>query len=40
MLRRADDPACCANCGYALTGLTEPRCPECGTAIEVNQDEK
>jgi len=21
----------CVNCGYNLTGLTEPRCPECGT---------
>lgn len=23
----------CINCGYNLTGLTEPRCPECGTAF-------
>jgi len=22
----------CARCGYNLTGLSEPRCPECGTA--------
>lgn len=21
----------CEHCGYNLTGLTEPRCPECGT---------
>jgi hypothetical protein len=21
----------CVKCGYNLTGLTEPRCPECGT---------
>ena len=21
----------CSKCGYNLTGLTEPRCPECGT---------
>lgn len=21
----------CAQCGYSLKGLTEPRCPECGT---------
>lgn len=24
----------CTQCGYDLTGLTEPRCPECSTAIE------
>lgn len=24
----------CASCGYELRGLTEPRCPECGTAFE------
>ena len=23
----------CVRCGYNLTGLTEPRCPECGTEI-------
>ena len=23
----------CIHCGYNLTGLTEPRCPECGEAI-------
>ncbi len=23
----------CIHCGYNLTGLTEPRCPECGQAI-------
>ena len=23
----------CAQCGYNLTGLTEPRCPECGERI-------
>jgi len=23
----------CLECGYNLTGLVEPRCPECGTAI-------
>jgi hypothetical protein len=25
-------PGLCALCGYDLTGLTEPRCPECGSA--------
>jgi len=24
----------CHKCGYLLTGLTEPRCPECGTAFD------
>ncbi len=24
----------CARCDYRLTGLTEPRCPECGTAFD------
>lgn len=25
------DPNRCVRCGYLLCGLTEPRCPECGT---------
>lgn len=25
---------CCKSCGYSLTGLPEPRCPECGTEFE------
>jgi predicted RNA-binding Zn-ribbon protein involved in translation (DUF1610 family) len=25
----------CAKCGYNLTGLTENRCPECGTAFDL-----
>lgn len=25
----------CVHCGYNLTGLTEPRCPECGTSTGV-----
>ena len=24
----------CAQCGYDVTGLTEPRCPECGQSFE------
>lgn len=24
------DYPCCTGCGYNLTGLVEPRCPECG----------
>lgn len=24
------DPKLCANCGYNLFGLPDPRCPECG----------
>jgi hypothetical protein len=24
----------CAGCGYNLTGLVEPRCPECGTPFD------
>src|SRR5215510_3649348 len=26
-----DNTKPCASCGYNLNGLTEPRCPECGT---------
>jgi hypothetical protein len=26
----------CLECGYNLTGLIEPRCPECGTATQGN----
>ena len=25
---------CCRRCGYDLTGLTEPRCPECGGDVD------
>ncbi len=27
----------CLECGYNLKGLTEPRCPECGTAFEMDR---
>lgn len=30
--RRAGE---CQNCGYSVTGLTVPRCPECGVSIEL-----
>lgn len=28
----------CMKCGYALEGLSEPRCPECGTAFKLTDD--
>lgn len=28
----------CRRCGYNLTGLNEPRCPECGTPFEPRDD--
>ncbi len=28
----------CQRCGYSLTGLTEPRCPECGQPFEPKGD--
>lgn len=31
--KRAVPPGRCASCGYCLTGLPEPRCPECGTSF-------
>lgn len=28
-------PGLCQTCGYDLTGLTSPRCPECGTGFVI-----
>lgn len=30
------DPSRCVKCGYLLYGLSEPRCPECGTAFDLS----
>ncbi|UCC30822.1 MAG: hypothetical protein JSU86_00815 [Phycisphaerales bacterium] len=35
--RRRQKRGLCVKCGYNLTGLPEPRCPECGTPIESTQ---
>lgn len=32
--RRRQKRGLCVKCGYALTGLTEPRCPECGKPFD------
>jgi hypothetical protein len=32
--RRRRKRGSCVHCGYSLTGLTEPRCPECGTPFD------
>ena len=34
--RRLAD-GCCLKCGYNLTGLVDPRCPECGTPLPPHQ---
>ena len=41
-LRSARKPQAgsCANCGYDLRGLPEPRCPECGASIPEEQNRK
>jgi hypothetical protein len=31
------DAVVCPTCGYNLTGLTEPRCPECGARYTLDQ---
>lgn len=28
---------CCPKCGYRLTGLPAPRCPECGHEVDLDQ---
>lgn len=33
-IRPAQPTMCCSYCGYNLTGLIEPRCPECGKNLE------
>jgi hypothetical protein len=33
----AGDVVCCPRCGYNMTGLYEPRCPECGAKFTLNQ---
>ena len=35
---RLQDAGLCVRCGYNLTGLPEPRCPECGEAFERKGD--
>lgn len=33
----AGDVVFCPRCGYNMTGLYEPRCPECGSRFTLNQ---
>ncbi len=33
-----DDETHCLTCDYNLTGLTEPRCPECGQPFNLRRD--
>ena len=34
---RGRESVVCPTCGYNLTGLAEPRCPECGTRFTLDQ---
>lgn len=34
-LQHSPRPDVCETCGYDLTGLQDPRCPECGTAFNL-----
>jgi len=36
LLSALPESAKCWKCGYALRGLAEPRCPECGTAFDAH----
>lgn len=36
---RRHPPGHCAECGYDLTGLTEPRCPECNREFDPKTEE-
>ena len=44
ILARIDDAAKavarCAECGYVLLGLTQPRCPECGAPFNMEERDK
>jgi hypothetical protein len=35
---RARQPGQCVECGYDLRGLSEPRCPECGTLFDSEEE--
>ncbi len=35
--RQGSGTVMCVKCGYNMTGLREPRCPECGTAYTVDE---
>jgi ribosomal protein L37E len=37
-LNQAQEDGHCIQCGYNLFGLTEPRCPECGTPFPSRQE--